>query len=186
MKLSFHPLTSDRWGDFAALFGERGACAGCWCMFPLLARKEWEAGKGARNRKAMKKRVDSGVVPGLLAYEAGKPIGWIALAPRETYSLLERSRIMAPLDDEPVWSVVCFFIDRRHRGRGLSVKLLEAAAKYARKQGARILEGYPVDPEKPTAPAFAWHGAAPAFQRAGFEEVARRSPTRPLMRRRLD
>lgn len=184
-KLAFHALTPSRWSDFEALFGERGACAGCWCMFPLLARKEWEAGKGERNRKAMKKRVDSRVVPGLLAYEGSEAVGWIALAPRETYPLLERSRVMAPLDDEPVWSVVCFFIDRKHRGRGLTVELLNAAADYAGEQGARILEGYPVDPDKPTSPAFIWHGTASAFTRAGFEEAERRSPTRPVMRRNL-
>jgi GNAT superfamily N-acetyltransferase len=183
--LSFHPLTSSRWDDFAALFGERGACAGCWCMFPLLARKAWEAGKGEGNREAMRERVRSGVVPGLLAYEGDAPIGWIALAPRETYPLLERSRIMAPYDDKPVWSVVCFFIDRERRGKGLTVELLHAAADYAHQQGARVLEGYPVDPEKRTAPAFAWHGTAAAFRAAGFEEVERRSPTRPLMRRTL-
>lgn len=183
--LLFHPLTPARWADFEALFGERGACAGCWCMFSLLSRKEWEAGKGAGNREAMKSRVDSGVVPGLLAYEGGEAVGWIALAARETYPLLERSRIMAPVDDEPVWSVVCFFVDRQHRGQGLSVALLNAAAEYARQRGARILEGYPVDPDKPTAPAFAWHGTASAFRKAGFEEVVRRSPTRPLMRREL-
>jgi len=182
---SVRPLTPGRWDDFETLFGERGACAGCWCMFPLLGRKAWEAGKGRGNRRAMKQRVDSGVVPGLLAYEVDEPIGWIALAPRETYPLLERSRVMAPVDDEPVWSVVCFFVARQHRGRGVTVDLLNAAANYARQLGGRILEGYPVDPDKRAAPAFIWHGTAAAFRKAGFEEVVRRSPTRPLMRLEL-
>lgn len=182
---AFHPFTPERWSDFETLFGERGACAGCWCMYSLISRKEWEAGKGESNRRAMKARVEGGSVPGVLAYEDDEPVGWIALAPRETYPLLERSRIMAPLDERPVWSVVCFYVDRKYRGRGLTVELLNAAADFARAQGAEILEGYPVDPDKATAPAFAWHGTASAFRKAGFEEMERRSPTRPLMRRRL-
>ncbi len=185
-KLELHPLTPERWKDFETLFGERGACGGCWCMWTRLARSEFERQKGEGNRRAMKAIVDSGRVPGLLAYGGGRPIGWCSVAPREEFPLLARSRILKPLDDQPVWSIVCFFIPKENRRQGLSGRLLAAAVDYVRRQGGRILEGYPVEPKKGrTADVFAWTGLASAFRHAGFREVARRSPTRPIMRRRI-
>ena len=182
----FEPLTPDRWADFERLFGDNGACGGCWCMWFRLANKEFEAGKGAANRRAMKALVESGGEPGILAYVDGEPAAWCALAPREEYGRLARSRILKPVDDEPVWSVVCFFVDRRYRGRGLTGGLLEAAADHVRRRGGTLLEGYPVEPRQERAPAvFMYHGLASAFARAGFVEVARRSETRPIMRREL-
>jgi GNAT superfamily N-acetyltransferase len=184
--LAFHPLTSDRWADFETLFGENGACGGCWCMWFLLTNKEFEGAKGEPNRRAMKARVEAGEEPGLMAYVDGQPAAWCALGPRPGYGRLARSRVLAPVDERPVWSVVCFFVDRRFRGRGLTVALLEAAAEHARARGAERLEGYPVEPRVERAPdVFMFHGLAAAFRRAGFREVARRSPTRPIMRREL-
>jgi GNAT superfamily N-acetyltransferase len=178
------PLTPDRWSDFEELFGARGACGGCWCMWWRRKRSEFEKHKGAGNRRAMKKIVESGEVPGLLAYLDGRPVAWCALAPRETYPVLEGSRVLAPVDSRPVWSVVCLFVARPWRRKGVSAQLLRAAARYAFQHGARIVEGYPVEPKKGTIPdAFAWTGLPSAFQTAGFVEVARRSPTRPIMRR---
>jgi GNAT superfamily N-acetyltransferase len=182
-KLEVHPLTPDRWADFEALFGRRGACGGCWCMWWRLRRSQFEKQKGAGNKRAMKRIVNDGEIPGLLAYVRGEPVAWCSVAPRETYPVLSRSRILKPIDDKPVWSVVCFFIAKAHRRTGLSVRLLEAVTKYARKNGAKILEGYPVAPKKDRTPdAFAWTGLASAFKKAGFTEVARRSETRPIMR----
>jgi GNAT superfamily N-acetyltransferase len=181
------PLTPARWKDFEKLFGPRGACAGCWCMEPRQTRSEWERFKGEINRRAMKRLVEKGErPPGLLAYLGKEPVGWISIEPREAFSKLARSRILAPVDDKPVWSIVCFFVDKRHRGRGLSVALIEGAVDHARKQGAQIVEGYPVDPKKgPMPPVFAFTGLAAAYRKARFKEVARRSPTRPIMRRTL-
>jgi GNAT superfamily N-acetyltransferase len=182
-RLTFHPLTPDRWDDFERLFGERGACGGCWCMWWRLKRSEFEKKKGAGNKRAMKAIVRKGAVPGILAYVGKEPVGWCAIAPRDDYGTLERSRILRPVDDQPVWSVVCFFVERGHRGSGVSVELLRAAVAHAKRHGARIVEGYPVEPTKDRMPdAFAWFGLASAFERAGFKEVARRSPTRPIMR----
>jgi GNAT superfamily N-acetyltransferase len=182
--IQVHPLTPDRWQDLEALFGERGACGGCWCMLWRLKRSGFEKGKGAGNKRAMKRIVDAGETPGLLAYAEGRPVAWCALAPRETYPLLENSRVLARVDDKPVWSVVCLFVERSHRRKGISARLLRAAAGYAAKHGARIVEGYPVEPKKGTIPdVFAWTGLPSAFAKAGFVEVARRSPTRPIMRR---
>ena len=152
-------------------------------MWWRLARSQFEKQKGAGNKRAMKKLITSGDVPGLLAYSRGKPVAWCAVAPREKYTALENSRILKPVDDRPVWSVVCFFIDREFRHRGVSTELLRAAVGYAKKKGAKIVEGYPVEPKKDKYPAtFAYTGLASAFLKVGFVEVLRRSETRPIMR----
>ena len=149
-----------------------------------LLRPEYERQKGVGNRRALRRLVDAGEMPGLLAYDRERPIGWCALAPRERYGRLERSRILKPVDTRPVWSVVCLFVDRAYRRRGVTVALLRAAADHARDQGGLILEGYPVEPKsaKEIPPVFAFTGVASAFRKAGFREAARRSPTRPIMR----
>lgn len=179
----FHPVTPDRWEDFETLFGPRGACGGCWCMWWRLRRSTYDAQKGEGNRLVMKAIIESGEIPGLLAYDSGEPVGWCSVAPRETFPVLGRSRILKPVDDRPVWSVVCFFIGKEHRRQGLSVGLLQAAVDYAQENGAEIIEGYPVEPKDGSSPdVFAFTGVARAFRLAGFVEVLRRSPTRPIMR----
>jgi GNAT superfamily N-acetyltransferase len=158
-------------------------------MTPRLTRREYEANKGEKNRRAMKRLVERGPPPGLLAYRDDDdrgPIAWIAVAPRSEYRLLAGSRILAPIDDQPVWSIACLFLRKDARGQGLSSKLIAAAADYARARGATIVEGYPQEPRKSPMPAvFAWTGFASSFRDAGFVEVARRSPTRPIVRRGL-
>jgi GNAT superfamily N-acetyltransferase len=181
--LDFHPLTPERWADFETLFGPRGACAGCWCMVWRLRRSIFDSQKGDGNRRAMRALVAAGEVPGILAYADGVPAGWCAVAPRERYSALERSRILKPVDDQPVWSVSCFFIAKPYRNQGVSVQLLKAVVAWVREQGGTVVEGYPVEPRKDTVPAvFAWTGLTSAFRQAGFVECARRSETRPIMR----
>ncbi len=184
--ITFHPLVKERWSDFEALFGDRGACGGCWCMYWRQTQSEFDRLKGSQNRLAMCEIVDSKNTPGIIAYVDGAPAGWCSLAPRETFSRLGRSRILKKVDDAPVWSVVCFFVDKKFRRMGLTVKLLYAAVQFVKEQGGSILEGYPVEPKKdPMPPVFAYTGLASAFIQAGFTEVARRSPTRPIMRYRL-
>jgi GNAT superfamily N-acetyltransferase len=183
MQLDFEPLTNKNWDHFQELFGKRGACGGCWCMLWRLAPKQFRQQKGEGNRRAMKRIVGSGEVPGILAFDGGKPVGWCALAPRSHYPALARSRVMKPVDDFPVWSVACLFVHRGYRKQGVATELLKAAAKQAKRHGAGILEGYPVEPKNGAIPpAFAWTGIPKAFEQAGFHEVARRSPTRPIMR----
>ncbi|UCC74683.1 MAG: GNAT family N-acetyltransferase [Gemmatimonadota bacterium] len=183
VKLEFRPLTPDRWSDLKRLFGSQGACGGCWCMWWRLSHSAFEKRKGERNRRAFKRIVDSGAQPGLLAYIDDAPVAWCAIQPRDAFPRLEGSRTLKRVDDEPVWSVACLFVAKGHRRTGVSSRLLEAAVKHARRQGAKIVEGYPVEPKKGrTADAFAWTGTASAFRKAGFTEVARRSETRPIMR----
>lgn len=178
----FASLTPERWPDLERLFGERGACAGCWCMWWRLTARDFEEGKGDSNRAAFKRLVDDGAEPGLLAYAEGRPVGWCAVAPREDYPRFAGSRILAPVDNRTVWSVTCLFVEPSQRRAGLSVALLQAAVEHVAARGGRLLEGYPHEKQE-AAPAFVWTGLASGFRRAGFEEVARRSPTRPIMRR---
>lgn len=181
--LKFYPVTVKRWKDLESLFGERGACGGCWCMWWRLSRSEFNKKKGLGNKKALKKIVDSGEIPVILAYAGGEPIGWCSVAPREVFSTLERSRILKRVDEKPVWSVVCFFVAKPFRRKGVTVALLKASIEYAKRHGAKIVEGYPVDSKTTKTPdVFAYTGLASAFRKAGFVEVLRRSETRPIMR----
>lgn len=181
--LSFRWATPSLWPDVAALFGAKGACAGCWCMVWRLERKRYEAGKGAGNRRALKSLIEGGARPGVIAYAGREPVAWCAVAPRREYSYLERSRVLAPVDDTPVWSITCLFVAKEHRRRGISARLLRAAAEMAIARGARVVEGYPQSLSMAKIPdSFVWTGLPSAFERAGFIEVARRSPARPIMR----
>jgi GNAT superfamily N-acetyltransferase len=121
----------------------------------------------------------------LLAFDGDEPVAWCAVAPRERYSRLGRSRNLKPIDDRLVWSVVCFFIAKPYRRQGVSVAILNAAAEYVREQGGTMVEGYPYEPGKQWPDSFAWTGTVSAFKKAGFKEVARRSPSRPIMRREV-
>lgn len=181
-ELRYYPVTPERWQDLETLFGPRGACGGCWCMWWRLSRSQFEQQKGEQNREALKELVDAGRVPGLLAYVDGQPIGWCSVAPREEFPVLERSRTLKRVDDLPVWSIVCFFVAKPYRRQGLTVHLIKAAVDYARERGATIVEGYPVEPKAAMPAAFAYTGLASAFRQAGFVEVLRRSETRPIMR----
>ena len=184
--LEVEPLTPQRWSDLETLFGARGACGGCWCMYWRLTSKQFRERKGEGNRSALKARVRAGEVPGLIGYSGGEPVAWCAVEPRENYPRLSGSRILAPVDDRRVWSISCLYVRADHRRRGLTVEMLRAAAEHACANGGRIVEGYPHDPRgERMAAAFAWTGFASAFSDAGFRECARRSPKRPIMRRAL-
>ncbi len=184
--LTIHPLTAERWPDLVELFGPNGACGGCWCMWWRLKRSQFVRQKGPGNKRALKRLVDSGDAPGLIAYVGKQPVAWCSVGPRESYPVLDRSRVLKRIDERPVWSVVCFFVAKAFRRQGVTARLLKAAAEYARKHGATLLEGYPVDPKRGAMPdVFAYTGFPSAFRRVGFREAARRSATRPIMRLRL-
>jgi GNAT superfamily N-acetyltransferase len=185
MKLEVHPLTKKRWGDLVELFGRPGAsiARGCWCVYYRKSGGPSGIGRSEDNRKALNALVDRGIVPGLIGYVEGRPVGWVSLGPREHYAKLRRSPVMKPVDDKPVWSIVCFFVDAKARGKGVSEALLKAAIEYARLQGATLLEAYPVDKDTRSNADFMWFGAKPMYDRAGFKEVARRKETRPVVRK---
>ena len=168
-RLKFEALTPSRWRDLEMLFGERGACGGCWCMWWRMKRAEFKQGKGEKNRKGLKKIVACGEVPGIIAYYGGGPVGWCALAPREKYPVLENSRILAPIDGEPVWSVVCFFVARPYRGRGARPLARDAR----RVSGARVHAA-----RQPAAAC----GARPARDGCAGRHDERRRPRRAARR----
>jgi GNAT superfamily N-acetyltransferase len=181
----YHPLTPERWGDLETLFGPNGAYSGCWCMWWRLRGPDWKANRGESNRQALKSEVDAGEHAGVLAYEAGQPVGWCAVAPRDAYLRLreERVRIFKKVDNLPVWTITCFFVNRHHRRKGLTLGLVKAAVEYAVANGATIVEGYPVDPgDGRVSSASAYTGLLSTFHKAGFVEVVRRHDTRPIMR----
>jgi ribosomal protein S18 acetylase RimI-like enzyme len=188
LNIEIHPLTPDRWHDLERLFGERGAVGGCWCMWWRLSGMEFDANTGENNKAAFKKIVDENREPGLLAYLDGQPVGWVSVAPREEYAARfnNRSPVFKPIDDQPVWSILCFFIHHDYRHQGIAQRLLEAAAQYAAEHGAAMLEAIPVDTQLETAKDNAIYvGTEAMFRAAGFEVVARRRPNRPFMRKKL-
>ena len=184
-----HPLTPDRWDDLDALFGPRGAYGGFWCMFWRVSRAQFGeqcAHGGADNKAAFREVVVRGDVPGLLAYADGKPVGWCAVAPREVYTALERSTTRKRLDDQPVWSITCFYVAHGWRKRGVSTALVNAAIAHVRNQGGKMLEAYPTLNEpgmKPPSNSAAYMGLSEVFRDAGFVEVARPSNTRRVTMR---
>jgi GNAT superfamily N-acetyltransferase len=190
MEIVTRPLTPSRWRDLEAVFAGKGCslARGCWCMYYRRSGSQ-EVPKGASraqaNRDAFKALVDAGPPPGLIAYAGGMPVGWVTLGPREVFLKLARSPVMKPVDAQPVWSIVCFVVPAPYRGQGVASALLEAAVQYARKRGARLVEAYPMDRAGRVQDDWMWHGALSMFQRAGFSEVARRRPQRPIVRRAL-
>jgi GNAT superfamily N-acetyltransferase len=190
LKIRIEPLTADSWDDLVELFERPGTsiARGCYCMFYRRAGKhEVPAGTtySEANKRALKSLVDRGVVPGLIGYENGRPIGWVSLGPRADYAKLKRSPVMKPVDERPVWSIICFVVDPKARHRGVAEAMLKGAVTWARKQGVTLLEAYPCDKPAKAADDSMWFGAKRMFDRAGFVEVARRKPTRPVMRKSL-
>jgi GNAT superfamily N-acetyltransferase len=189
-RLEIHPLDKQRWKDLETLFNGRGGSQvrGCWCMY---YRRSGRADKPADttyaqfNKCALKALVDKGIAPGLIGYRDGRPIAWVSLGPREDYAKLERSSVMKPVDDKPVWSVVCFYTAKEVRGEHLAEAMLKGAIAYARSHGARLIEAYPVDKAARGSDDSMWFGAKSMYDRAGFVEVARRKPTRPVVRKAL-
>lgn len=182
LSLSFKPIKRDLWSDLEELFGPNGACGGCWCMFWKLRGKAFDESKGLENRQMHKSMVTSGVATGLLAYWQGEVVGWVAVEPRPAYEKLAHSRALKPMDEQEVWSITCFFVAKRFRRKGIAVELIKAAVSHVRKMGGRIVEGYPVDTMNESPAPFVFTGTASAFRKAGFREVARNAPTRPIFR----
>lgn len=152
-------------------------------MWWRLTRREFENQQGRGNRDAMKTVVDSGEVPGVLAYLDGEPVGWCSVAPRENFGSLNRSPVLKRLDDTPVWSIVCFFMAKQYRQQDLNVKLIEGVVDYVSRQGGKVIEAYPTEPRgRRLAPVSIYMGSPSVFRRAGFEECARPSKSKVIMR----
>jgi GNAT superfamily N-acetyltransferase len=188
MRFETRLLTPDTWPDLEELFEMPGGSIvrGCWCMYyRMTGQVSVSAAAGRDHKEQLCSLVEAGVVPGLVGYVDGRPAGWVSIGPREEYLKLRRSPIMKPVDDAEVWSVVCFYVARPWRGQGLQHRLLAAALDRARGQGVRIVESYPVDKEERSHDDFMFFGSRTLYEKAGFREVVRRSPTRVVMRRAL-
>jgi GNAT superfamily N-acetyltransferase len=191
--LEVRPVTADRWEELAALFGPSGAFSNCWCTWWRQTSAEFGRGiedHGAGNRSLMHEIVEAGSEPGLLAYRDGRPIGWVSVAPRPQFGRLLRSRRIGPAPEEAadgaVWSVVCFWIPRAERGKGVASDLLKGAISHARERGARQLEAYPVDTSSGRHPAAnLFTGTLAMFRREGFVEVDRPRGAQLVVRRDL-
>lgn len=183
LDLKAYSLDISRWKDFEELFGEKGACGGCWCMSWRLKKSEFESNKGIGNKNAMKNLIDNKEPIGVLAYIGEKPIGWCAAAPREKYIRLENSRVFKRIDNEPVWSITCLFLSKSSRRKGVSTELIKAAVNYCRLNEAEIVEAYPVIPYDEKVPdPFLWTGIPSSFLKAGFKIAERRSKWKLMMR----
>ncbi len=184
--LKFASLTPSRWKDFEKLMGEKGGCGNCWCMYFRLPYGEFQANKPDGNKKRMKELVHRGLPQGLIGYLDKEPAGWIALAPREDYRRLENSRSFKRIDDQPVWSITCFFIRREYRHRGLSSEMIRGAIEFARQKKIKILEAYPAIPYSEKMPhPFLWVGVLSAFIRNGFTIVRQQGKSRAMVRREV-
>jgi GNAT superfamily N-acetyltransferase len=192
-ELDLQPLTPDRFADLAALFEEGGDPKWCWCTYFRVRGRDWSNSTAAGNQADLARLAErEDAAPGLVAYRDGRATGWVSLGPREDYERLAFSKILAPVDDSPVWSIVCFVVSRRARGQGVASALLDAAIAYARAHGATTLEAYPVDTtDGRVRAASAYNGPLSMFERAGFQVVERRqwnatTPVRPIVRLALD
>jgi ribosomal protein S18 acetylase RimI-like enzyme len=190
MKLAIAPLTPDRWPDLEAVFNAKGCSVArsCWCMAYRVSGSRERTPRGLTraqaNRAALKALADAGKPPGVIGYRDKIPVGWVSIGPREEYAKLKRSPVMKAVDEQPVWSVVCFVVPAEYRGQGVAQALLKGAVAYAKEQGATLVEAYPVDKPTRSNDNYMWFGAKSMYDKAGFKEVARRKPHRPIVRRK--
>lgn len=183
MELTLAPLTPDRWTDLESLFGQNGAYGGCWCMFWRITRSRFAENGGEGNKGAMRQLVEQGELPGVLTYRDGEPVGWCSLGPRERFGSLERSPVLRRIDERPVWSLVCLFVERSERGQGVATATVELALEYAAQAGAEIVEAYPVVPRgRQLPPVSSYMGTPDLFKRLGLRQVDRPSENRLIMR----
>jgi len=185
--IAVHPLTPARWPDLETIFNARGCAVarGCWCMYYRRSGEQPVPNGHSRredSRAALRRLAAADPPPGLIGYRGKTPVGWVSLGPRADYAKLARSPVMKPVDAAPVWSIVCFVVPAQHRGQGVARALLDGAIAWAASRGATLLEAYPVDKAQRSADDTMWFGTQSMFDAAGFAEVARRKPTRPVMR----
>ena len=180
-KVKVLPLVPERWKDMEAVVGS-GGDSGCWCMWWRLGDDEFEEKRGDGNKRALKQIVDSGRAPGVIAYVGDQAAGWCSIGPRQDFSRLESSFLFGRVDEQPVWSIVCYYVNRAFRGRGLMEHLTKGALEYAASQGATVIEAYPVELSEGSSSSGAYTGIAAVLRRLGFEDVARRLPDRPIVR----
>ncbi|MFE7844513.1 GNAT family N-acetyltransferase [Microbacterium sp. NPDC057407] len=187
-QISIAPATPDRFGDAQAAFDNGGDGRSCQCQWWTLTNAQFQAATSDERARLFRSEVDAGPPPGLIAYVDSEPAAWVRVGPRTRQVRLARTRHFQvgsaePWDDESVWAVSCFVVRKEHRGQGLNERLLAAAVDFARDGGARVVEGYPLDPgagPKKTSNSL-FHGVVSTFAALGFREVARPRPDLAIM-----
>lgn len=183
------PATSEGWPDVRTLFSGHGEL-GCWCQYWRKPSSEYRRGGPDLGEEGLRRQVMEDPPPGMLAYVADEPAGWLGLWPRERLERLARSRTIPKIDDRPVWAIVCFMVRVGYRRKGVARALLHGAIDYARDRGVPALEAYPIDPQGGRIDvAFGYVGFTPMFEAAGFRrivETAARSARRPRILMRLE
>lgn len=186
--IEIQPASADRWADMEQLFGSRGGYAGCWCMYWRVRHAEFGRINGEQAKAAMQELTKKTIAPGVMAYMDGQAVGWCSIGPREDYVALAHSKELAQVDDTPVWSIVCFFIDKKYRRKGVSAELLRGAVKYAADHGAKVIEAYPIDMDcermkgKTLTRYSGFMGMVSVFKQAGFEKVKNANEVQWIMR----
>ncbi|UKJ09115.1 GNAT family N-acetyltransferase [Solitalea lacus] len=182
-ELTFQELSIHNWSHFENLMGQKGGCAGCWCMWYRLSSKEFNENKYEGNKLKMHSLVNAGKFIGLMAFVENVPVAWIALAPREDYYRIEKSKSLARLDDKPVWSITCFFVKKDYRRLGISKKLIHGAIVFAKSKGIKTLEAYPSIPYAvKSADAFLWGGILTAFLANSFQIAKYNGKSKAIVR----
>jgi hypothetical protein len=177
------PATAERWADVIEVFEGCSYGRKCWCAYWYLPNAQFKAGWGEANRSPLERLVKDGAEPGLIAYVEGQPAAWVSIAPRRAFDRLNRSKNFAAIDDVDIWAVNCFIVGKVYRRQGLMSSLAAAAADFAIGKGAPGVEAYPLEPGPKTGTGDLYVGTPNAFAAAGYVEVARPLPRRPIMRR---
>jgi len=180
------PASPDRFDDVEHALTGGGDGGSCWCQWWMLRAKDFDAATSEERRGLLRDDLGESPASGLVAYVDGEPAGWVKVSARPAQPRLARTRNFQhspePFDDASVWAVTCFVVRREYRRQGLSEQLLDAAIDHARSHGARVVEGYPVDTSaKKSSSNELYHGALSTFVDAGFTEVARPTPARPIV-----
>jgi GNAT superfamily N-acetyltransferase len=183
--ITIRELRKTDWPQLRTLFGAKGACGGCWCMYWRIPHggKAWQVARGEPNRRAMKKLVGEGKAHGMLAFDGDTPVGWCSFGKRIDFPRTETVKAYHRDDISGVWSINCFFLDKNYRRMGLAHLLADGAVKAIRRRKGKIIEAFPVTLTKDGAKlpaAFSYTGPEIVFQRLGFKEVRRLSQSRPL------
>lgn len=191
MTLEIRPVTAGLWPLLETLFGPQGACYGCWCSYFRLEPKLRDALSKDEKKQLLEQATQEALPPGLIALDAGAPVGWVQVTPRAHVPRWNTPRTVSrPLDgDDPsdpgLWAISCFFIQSKRRGEGISHLLLDAAVTHARQNGAHIVEACPIEKAEHSRSVGLFVGSVAVFEQAGFQLVAERKPGRPLMRKVL-
>ncbi|GAA4354821.1 GNAT family N-acetyltransferase [Microbacterium rhizosphaerae] len=179
--ITIEPVTADRFADAEHALSGGGDGHSCQCQWWMITNAQWQGTSMEEREGMLRAEVDAGPPPALVAYVDGEAAGWVRVGPRTAQVRLARTRAFAesphPFDDPSVWAVSCFVVRREHRGSGLTAELLDAAVAYARAQGAKVVEAYPIDPTAADKrPNELYTGILSTFLAAGFTEVARPKP----------